>query len=127
MELPLILARIYLPSLLAYVCRAFNANNTHTITTPLLPYNLKTNMPKGIVTILNHRRGMYAVELADGSYSVFELLDTNEINLEDIISGALDEEGSCTLKNLSENEEFDAMVQNIGLNLIMAKSRTMLT
>jgi len=84
-------------------------------------------MPKGTVVILNHHRGMYAVELSDGSYSVFELLDTNEINLEDIISGPLYNEGSCTLKNLSENEEFEAMVQNIRLNLSMAKNRTMLT
>ncbi len=83
-------------------------------------------MPKGRVTILNHNRGMYAVELSDGSHSVFELLDTNEINSEDIISGDLDEEGNCTLKNLTENEEFEAMVQNIGLNAVMAHKRTML-
>ncbi|SDH52383.1 hypothetical protein [Mucilaginibacter gossypii] len=83
-------------------------------------------MPKGTVCILNHNRGMYAVELSDGSYSVFELLDTNEINLEDVISGPLDEEGSCTLSNLTENEAFEAMIQNAGLNLALAKKRTML-
>lgn len=66
-------------------------------------------MPQGRVAILNHNRGMYAVELSDGSYSVFELLDTNEINQEDVISGSLDEEGDCTLNNLTENEEFDAI------------------
>jgi len=60
------------------------------------------------------------------SYSVFELLDTNEINAGDIISGELDEEGSYTLKNLTENEEFEAIVQNTGLNSIMAPKRTML-
>lgn len=68
---------------------------------------------------------MYAATLSDGSYSVFELLDTNEINLGDIVSGPLEEEGSCELKNLTEGEEFEAMIQNIGLNLNMAKSRTM--
>jgi hypothetical protein len=83
-------------------------------------------MPKGTVAILNDNRGMYAVELSDGSYSVFELLDTNEISAEDIISGDLDQEGNCTINNLTENEEFDAMVQNTGLNLIMARKRTML-
>ncbi len=36
-------------------------------------------MHKGRVAILNDKRGMYAVELSDGSYSVFELLDMNEI------------------------------------------------
>lgn len=83
-------------------------------------------MPKGTVVILNHHRGMYAVELSDRNYSVFELVDTTEINLEDIISGPLDEEGSCTLVNLNEDEEFEAIVQNIGLNLGLAKTRTML-
>ncbi|HZY37159.1 MAG TPA: hypothetical protein VFE53_10950 [Mucilaginibacter sp.] len=83
-------------------------------------------MPKGRVAILNHVRGMYAVELSDGSYSVFELLDSNQINSEDIISGALDDEGSCILNNLTENEAFDAIVQNTGLNLAMAKNRTIL-
>lgn len=83
-------------------------------------------MAKGTICLLNHNRGMYAVELSDGSYSVFELLDSNEINLEDIITGPLDEEGSCILKNVTENETFDAMVQNTGLNLAMAKNRTLL-
>ncbi|HWZ14941.1 MAG TPA: hypothetical protein VNW95_06850 [Mucilaginibacter sp.] len=84
-------------------------------------------MPKGTVAILNHNRGMYTVELSDGSYSIFELLGANEINLKDVISGPLDEEGSCMLKNLNEDEEFEAVVQNTGLNLGMAKIRTMLT
>lgn len=83
-------------------------------------------MPKGEIAILNHNRGMYAVQLSDGSYSVFELLDSNEINLEDVISGPLDELGSCELRNLTENETFDAMVQNIGCNLSTAQRQTML-
>jgi hypothetical protein len=83
-------------------------------------------MPKGRVAILNDKCGMYAVQLSDGSYSVFELLDTNEISAGDIISGDLDEQGSCRLNNLMENEEFDAIVQNTGLNAIMAQKRTML-
>jgi hypothetical protein len=83
-------------------------------------------MQKGRIAILNHNRGMYAVELSDGSYSVFELLDSNEIHSEDIISGELDEVGSCVLNNLTEDEAFDAIVQNTGLNLTMANNRTML-
>lgn len=83
-------------------------------------------MPTGKITILNHNRGMYAAQLSDGSYSVFELMDTNEINLGDVISGELDEEGSCILNNLSEHESFDAIIQNTGLNANMAYKRTML-
>jgi hypothetical protein len=83
-------------------------------------------MLKGEIAILNHNRGMYAVQLSDGSYSVFELLDSNEINLEDVISGPLDEEGNCTLQNVTENEIFEAIIQNAGLTLAMASKRTML-
>lgn len=81
---------------------------------------------QGSVVHLNHNRGMYSVELSDGSYSVFELLDSNEINAEDIISGTLDELGSCTLQNLTENENFEAMIQNVGLNSQIAQNRTFL-
>jgi hypothetical protein len=95
------------------------------ISSTALNYNHK-KMDKGHIAILNHNRGMYAVQLSDGSYTVFESLDTIEINMEDVISGTLDEEGDCTLKNLSENDEFDAIIQNVGLNLTMAKKRTML-
>lgn len=83
-------------------------------------------MAEGIITILNHNRGMYAVELTDGSYSVFELLDTNELEAEDLIRGALDEEGSCVLFNITSNEQFDVIVQNTGLNLPMAQKQTFL-
>jgi hypothetical protein len=81
---------------------------------------------QGIVVHLNHQRGMYSVELSDGSYSVFELLDSNEIESGDVIIGALDELGSCTLRNHTAGGDFEAMVQNIGLNLPMAQNRTFL-
>ncbi|GGB20668.1 hypothetical protein [Mucilaginibacter rubeus] len=83
-------------------------------------------MAEGIITILNYRRGMYAVELTDGSYSVFELLGTNELEAEDIIRGALDEEGGCILFNVTSNEQFDVIIQNTGSSLQMAQKQTFL-
>lgn len=53
---------------------------------------------QGRIVHINYNRSMYSVELSDGSYSVFELLDTNEINAEDIMVGLLDELGSCRLQ-----------------------------
>jgi hypothetical protein len=81
---------------------------------------------EGTVIHLNHNRGMYSVELSDGSYSVFELLDTMEIDKGNIIVGDLDELGSCVLQNRTADESFEAMIQNVGLNLQMAQSRTFL-
>lgn len=80
-------------------------------------------MPKGSIALLNHTRAMYAIKLSDGTYSVFEMCDSAEIHLGDIVSGPLDEEGDCTLYNLTEDEEFDAIVQNTGLNLKDANIR----
>jgi len=73
---------------------------------------------------LNHNRGMYAVELTDDNYSVFELLDTNELETGDMIAGSLDEEGNCILFNVTSGKRFDAIVQNTGLNFLMAQKQT---
>ncbi|MCR8559306.1 hypothetical protein KXD93_16735 [Mucilaginibacter sp. BJC16-A38] len=80
-------------------------------------------MLEGNIALLNRTRAMYAVKLSDGTYSVFEMSDSTEINLGDVISGPLDEEGDCTLNNVTEDEEFDAIVQNAGLNLKDANIR----
>lgn len=69
---------------------------------------------------------MYSVELSDGSYVVFELLDSNEIESGDLIIGPLDEVGSCTLRNHTAGEDFEAVIQNVGLTLSMAQNRTFL-
>lgn len=80
---------------------------------------------EGTIASINQNRGMYAVELSDGSYTVFELLDLNEINEEDIISGTLDQLGSCTLQNQTSDESFDAFIENLGLGQQAARSRIM--
>jgi hypothetical protein len=83
-------------------------------------------MTQGRIAILDHVRGMYAVQLSNGGYTVFELLDSNELSSGDVISGALDEHGGCTLKNLTEDEEFEAFVEQIGTSLEQAKKGTFL-
>lgn len=81
---------------------------------------------EGRIVFINHQRGMYCAELSDGSYTVFELLDSNEINEEDIITGPLDELGECTLQNQTTEERFEAFVENTGINLKTAKLITSL-
>lgn len=78
------------------------------------------------ITFINHRRGMYCVELSDGSYTVFELLDSCEIHQKDIIKGNLNEAGSCTLFNQSEQENFEALIEDTGISLEIAKRKTLL-
>jgi len=52
--------------------------------------NINATMPEGRITLSNQTRAMYAVQLLDGTYSVFEISDSAEINLGDITSGPLD-------------------------------------
>lgn len=81
---------------------------------------------EGSVVFINHQRGMYCVELSDGSYTAFELLDSNEINEEDIITGPLDKLGGGTLQNRTKKESFEAFVENTGMDLKTANLRTSL-
>jgi len=77
---------------------------------------------EGRIVFINHSRGMYCVELTDGSYSVFELLDINDINQDDIIQGRLDELGSCTLYNQTAGQRFDAFIEDTGSSLLNSQS-----
>ena len=66
---------------------------------------------QGKVTFINTKRGLYAVQVEEGDYTVFELLDTCEISLHDAISGNLDSDGGETLFNKTKNEKFEAFIE----------------
>ena len=72
---------------------------------------------QGKIIFINHNRGIYYVECSDNSYSVFELLDINNINEEDVIEGELGELGGYTLYNQTTGERFEAFIEDIGLSL----------
>ena len=70
---------------------------------------------RGTITAINRARGMYAVALDDGSFTVFELLDSHELEIGDIVSGNLQSMGGETLINETQSREvFEVSVQNCG-------------
>ncbi len=71
----------------------------------------------------NHPRGMYSVQLANGDYTVFELLDSMDLHSGDTITGDLDEVGDVRLANGSTGESFDAIIQNIHCSKTQALQR----
>lgn len=70
---------------------------------------------KAIVKVVNHHRGMYGAEINEsGEYVVFELLDSLEPEIGDVVSHPdFYSMGGETFKNLSQNCEFEVVVQNV--------------
>jgi len=76
---------------------------------------------KAIIKVINRKRGMYAAEINDnGEFVIFELLDSCEPEIGDVISHAdFYSMGRETYKNLTQNCEFEVAVENIcGANLV---------
>jgi len=68
---------------------------------------------RGVVQIVNARSGSFAVSTADG-FTVVELLDTVEVEIDDEIAGPLDELGGASLLLVDAGERFEAYVQAVG-------------
>lgn len=76
---------------------------------------------KAIVQVANPRKGMYAAEIdGSGEYVVFELLDSSEPDIGDVVSHSdFYSMGGETFKNLTQHCQFDVFVQNVcGANLV---------
>lgn len=76
---------------------------------------------KAIVKVINSRRGIYAAEIeGQGEYVIFELLDSNEPEIGDVISHPdFYSMGSETFKNITQQYQIDVYVQNVcGANLV---------
>lgn len=70
---------------------------------------------KAIVKVANPTRGMYAAKI-DGrdEYVIFELLDSSEPELEDIVAHPdFYSMGSETFSNLTQSRQIDVYVQNV--------------
>ena len=81
---------------------------------------------KGIVKFCNIQRGMFAIKLENGEYSVIELLDSNDVNIGDEISGDMDVAGSADIENLTTGDSFSVIVQNVHCSQQQALNRTAL-
>ncbi len=67
---------------------------------------------RGIVKLLNPKRGMAAIETSNG-YTVFEILGDYDVEIGDEISGDLDAHGGETFKNISKEEDIEVYVEAI--------------
>ena len=76
---------------------------------------------KGIIQLINPSRGMYAAEIdGEGEYVIFELMDTDEPEIGDVISHQnFYSMGTETFKNITQECEIEVFVQNVcGANLV---------
>ena len=70
---------------------------------------------KAIVKVVNPKRGMYAAEIdGSGEFVVFELLDSCEPEIGDVVSHPdFYSMGGETYKNLTQGCTFDVAVENV--------------
>lgn len=66
-------------------------------------------MTNGTVRAVNQRRQRYAIETADG-YTIADLID-GELNINDEVSGTLDEHGDTTLRNLTTEDRVEVRIE----------------
>ena len=71
----------------------------------------------GFVKIINRERGIIAVEVDTNNFTVFEYNRPYAVNIGDIISGNLDSKGSTALRNLSNYNKMDVLIQGVNCTL----------
>jgi hypothetical protein len=71
---------------------------------------------RGRIIGSNPVRGMFAVDIDGAGVTIVELLDSIELELDDAITGTLDEHGSVRLRCERLSESFDAFVQACGVS-----------
>jgi hypothetical protein len=68
---------------------------------------------KGIIYLVNYRRGMVAVHNEDGSFLVFELLGADSLEIGDQVKWEGDTSlGSTILRNVTQGQAFEVYFQN---------------
>jgi len=76
---------------------------------------------KATVRLINPKRGMYAAEIeGGGEFVIFELLDSSEPEIGDVVSHPdFYSMGGETFKNLTQGCEIEVSVENVcGKNLV---------
>ena len=68
---------------------------------------------KGTIIMINEKRGFIAVQ-TKCDISVIELLGGYIVELEDVVSGDLESEGSDEIMNITQDEEMDVFIQATG-------------
>lgn len=76
---------------------------------------------KGVIAVTNKNRGMYAAEIQGrGEYVIFELLDSIDLEIGDVISHPdFYSMGGETFTNLTQRCTFEVFVENVcGAHLV---------
>lgn len=68
---------------------------------------------RGVIKLINKRRGMIAVRTDHDEYSVLELLGGYSPEIGDVISGNLENLGGESVKNITQGEAWDVFIQDI--------------
>lgn len=70
---------------------------------------------KATIKVINQNRGMYAAEIEDaGEFVIFELIDSSEPEIDDVIShNDFSSMGGETYKNLTQECDFEVFVENL--------------
>jgi len=69
---------------------------------------------KGIVKMINPRRGLIAVEVDSNDFTVMEILEVScSVEIGDIISGNLDTHAGETVVNLTKNEKMEVFIEGV--------------
>lgn len=76
---------------------------------------------KGRVIEVNQTRGMIAIE-TDGGITVAELLDSDDIEVGEEVSGDLEAHGGETLRKVSTNEQIEVYIQGVHCSPANARS-----
>lgn len=67
---------------------------------------------KGTVKHINRKNGLCSIEIERNSYSIFEILELENIEIGDVLSGELQERGDVVLKNESKKVAINGILQN---------------
>lgn len=76
----------------------------------------------GIIRAINYNRGIIAVEVDGGDYTIVELCGDYDVNIEDVITGDLESSGGETLFNKTNNEKMDTFIQDHGCTFQQARN-----
>jgi hypothetical protein len=67
---------------------------------------------KGTIRLINNKRGMFAVEVDDGDYTIIELLCAGSPEVGDEIAGNLHNVAGEKIRNITQQEDWDVYIQD---------------
>ena len=74
-------------------------------------YQFQSTTEQGIVSVLNERSGLFAIELADGTFVLAELLGNGQLRLGEQVRGEMRSFGEATLERVAGGDAVTAFVR----------------